>query len=353
MTLTAPAPEDAASTPPPSRWRGSGEFTLVDQITRTILFVAALLPTLALAFLAYEMIKSAYPAIIFNGTKFFTTKTFSLGSGGYSGGTIVHHGYKAEAGAHFGILPLIFGTLVSSLIALVIAVPVSVGGAILLVEKLPRSLANGFGLFLELLAGIPSVIFGLWGLYAFGPLVARDVYKPLSDLGIPYFTKTPGSGQGMLTASLVLSVMIIPIIASTTRELVRSVPQLTKEGAVALGLTGSESVRLVTMPFVRTGVLAAAFLGWGRALGETIAVLLISGNSIQGYPQSIFAPFATMASTIASLLDGALTDTTGMAVHSLAEIGLVLLVITMLTNFAGRLIADRLSGTGLPVGRGI
>jgi phosphate transport system permease protein len=324
----------------------------VDQITRTVLLVAAVLPTAALAFLAYELIKSAYPSIVFNGTGFFTGKGFSLGSGGYSGGIIVRHGYKAESGAHVAILPLIFGTLVSSLIALVIAVPVSVGGAILLVEKMPRRLGNGFGVFLELLAGIPSVIFGLWGLYAFGPLVARDIYKPISDLGIPYFTKSPGSGQGMLTASLVLSVMIIPIIASTTRELIRSVPQVTKEGAVALGLTGSESVRLVTIPFVRTGVLAAAFLGWGRALGETIAVLLISGNSIQGYPTSVFAPFATMASTIASLLDGALTDTTKMAVHALAEIGLVLLVITLITNFIGRLIASRLAGPGLPVGRG-
>lgn len=351
MTVTTPGA--ARLSRPRSRlFGGRGELSPVDQLTRTVLFVAAAVPALALAFLAYEMIKSAYPAIVFNGFSFFTTKTFSLGSG-YGGSVVTRHGYHASAGAQFGILPLIFGTVVSSLVALALAVPISVGGAILLVEKLPPRLAAGFGVFLELLAGIPSVVFGLWGVYAFGPLVARDIYTPISKLGIPWFTKTPGSGQGLLTSSLVLAVMIIPIVASTTRELIRSVPPLSKEGAVALGLTGSESVRLVTLPYIRTGVLAATFLGWGRALGETIAVLLISGNALSSYPQSVFAPFSTMASTIAALLDGALQDTTGMAVHSLAEVGLVLLTITLITNFVGRLIAARVGGPSLPVGRGV
>jgi phosphate transport system permease protein len=122
---------------------------------------------------------------------------------------------------------------------------------------------------------------------------------------------------------------------------------------VALGLTPSESVRLVTIPFVRTGIVAASFLGWGRALGETIAILLISGSNTTAYPASIFGPFATMASTIAGLLDAALGDSTKMAVHVLAEVGLVLLAVTLITNFAGRLIAGRFGGGALPVGRGI
>lgn len=335
-----------------ARARARSELTPRDRVVTALLGVAALLPTAALAFLAYQMVKQAYPSIVFSGGRFFTTKTFSIGNL-YGTGVETHHGYHAASGAAFGILPFVFGTLVSSLIALLLAVPISVGGAILLVERVPARLQAPLGVTLELLAGVPSVVFGLWGVYTFGPFLSRDVYPYIADLHIPYFSRPVGSGQGMLTASLVLAVMIIPIVASTTRELIRGVPVLTKEGAVALGLTGSESVRLVTLPFIRTGVVAAALLGWGRALGETIAVLLISGNLINAYPHNIYSPFATMASTIAAELDSALTDATGMAVHALAETGLVLLAITLLTNFAGRALTRRLGGAGLPVGRGV
>jgi phosphate transport system permease protein len=360
VTATETPPEASPPLPPPPppprrarRSRGGGEFTRADQVTRGVLLVAALLPTLALAFLAYQMIKSAYPAIVFNGWDFFTTKGFSLGNGGYSTTLVHRHGYTAEGGASFGILTILFGTVVSSLIALAVAVPVAVGGAILLVEKLPPRLADGFGVFLELLAGIPSVVYGLWGYLTLGPLLARDIYTPISKLGIPWFTKQPGTGEGLLTSSLVLAIMVIPIVASTTRELVRSVPQLTKEGAIGMGLTSSESVRLVTLPFIRSGVVAASFLGWGRALGETLAILMISGDFTNSYPNSIFAPFATMASTIARLLDAAFSDPTQMSVHALAEVGLVLLVLTLATNFVGRIIAGRFSGVSLPVGAGM
>jgi phosphate transport system permease protein len=147
--------------------------------------------------------------------------------------------------------------------------------------------------------------------------------------------------------------MVVPIIASITRELIRSVPSVSKEGATAMGLTHSEMIRIVSIPYVRTGIIAAVVLGWARALGETIAVLIISGNALNTFPHSIFDPFTTLAATIAALLDGALTDTTGMALHSLAEVGLVLLAITLITNFAGRLITRRFSDAGLPVGRGV
>ena len=315
--------------------------------------MAAILPTLALAFLAYQMIKSAYPAIKFTGWSFWTTKGFSVGTGGYGGTTITHNGYTASSGSVYGILTLLFGTLVSSIFALIVAVPVAVGGAILLVEKLPGRLGNALGVFLEILAGIPSVVYGLWGYLTLAPLLAKHVYVPISHLGIPWFTKQAEVGQGLATSFLVLAIMIIPIVASTTRELVRSVPVLTKEGAIGLGLTGSESVRLVTLPFIRSGVVAASFLGWGRALGETLAVLMISGNFVNDYPNSIFAPFSTMAATIARLLDSALGDPTGMSVHALAYVGLVLLVISLVTNFIGRLIASRFSGVALPVGNGL
>jgi phosphate transport system permease protein len=340
LDTAPPASEESSAAEAQRKTRSLRKGKRNDNLARSALAVTGFVPGLALAFLAYEMIKQAYPSIRDNGTSFFTGHVFAVSSG-YSGT------------GSYGVLPLLWGTLVSSLIALVIAVPVAVGGAILLVERIPRKLQGPLSVFLELLAGIPSVVFGLWGVVTFGPLLSRDIYKPISKLGIPWFTKgvTP-NGSGMLTASLVLCVMIIPIIASTTRELLRSVPQTSKEGAVALGLTGSEALRVVTLPFVRTGVLAATFLGWGRALGETIAVLLISNNNANGYPHSIFAGFTTMAASIAQNLDDALT--VPAALHALAEVGLVLLAVTLLTNFAGRLIARRFSGgVGLPVGRGI
>jgi len=334
------------------RARRRSELTQRDRFVRGVLGIAAIIPTFALAFLAYQMVKSAFPAIVFNGWHFFTTKQFSLGNQ-YATTFEVHHGYKAPQGASYGILPLLFGTLISSLIALLFAVPISVAGAILLVERMPLRVQGFLGVFLELLAGIPSVIFGLWGIYTFGPFLSRTVYRWIADLNIPWLRGPTGAGEGLLTASLVLSVMIIPIIASITRELVRSVPPLAKEGAVALGLTPSEVVRFVTIPYIRTGVIAASILGWARALGETIAVLIIGGDLLGSYPKSIFDPFSTIAATIAALLDSALTDATGMAVHALAEVGLVLLVVTLATNLGGRLLTRRFSDAGLPVGRGV
>jgi phosphate transport system permease protein len=351
-TLDRSAPVEAPTPRMSARARRRSELTGRDRILRAMLGVAAVIPTLALAFLAYQMLKSAYPAIVFNGWGFFTTKTFTLGNL-YGGTPEVRHGFKAAHGAQYGILPLIFGTLVSSIIALVLAVPVAVGGAILLVEKLPARVQGSLGVFLEILAGIPSIIFGLWGIYTLGPFLARTVYKWIAALHIPWMRAPVGAGEGLLTSAVVLSVMIFPIIASITRELVRSVPPIAKEGAAALALTSSETVRYVTIPYVRTGIIAAAILGWARALGETIAVLVISGNALNIYPHSIFAPFSSMAATIAAFLDGALTDSTGMGVHSLAELGVVLLGISLITNFAGRWFARRYGSAGLPVGPGI
>jgi phosphate transport system permease protein len=147
-------------------------------------------------------------------------------------------------------------------------------------------------------------------------------------------------------------VMVMPIIGATTRDLLRSVPVLHKEGALALGMTPFEVVRVVTLPFVRNGIIAAALLGWARALGETMAVLLISGDALNQFPHSIYSPIGTIAATIAATLDGALTDGTGMAVSALGALALVLLVITLITNWAGRMIVRSSSGAALPVGRG-
>jgi phosphate transport system permease protein len=329
------------------------ELSRSDRVLRAVSALAAIIPTALLGFIAVIMVIAALPSIIFNGLSFFTGSVFNFGNS-YATTTITHNGQVALPHAVFGVLPLIVGTLATSVIALVLAVPISVGGVLMLSEIIPRRIADPLSVFLELLAGIPSVVFGLWGVAVFGPFIAAHVYPALSALGhvIPFFKAPVGVGQGMLTASLVLAVMIIPIVASTTRELLRRVPILAKEGALALGMTRYETVRVVTIPYIRTGIVAASLLGWARALGETIAVLLIIGD-IYTVPSNIFGNSSTIAAWIASTLDGALGDFTKMSVHALAELGLLLLAISLITNLAGRLVVRRVAGGVLPVGRGV
>ena len=330
-----------------------------DRLLRIFCTGAAFVPVLFLVVLAVVMVVNAVPAIIFNGFGFFTGHIWTLGHlysliPGQAAPTVTRRGVTAPVGAEYGVLTLLVGTLLSSIIAMILALPIAVGGVMLLVERIPSRLQGLLSVFLELLAGIPSVVYGLWGLTIFGPLLAQHVYPALAaGLGWTWIFRGPvGTGPGLFTAGLVLSLMVIPIIAATTRDLVRTVPVLHKEGALALGMTRFEMVRVVTIPFVRNGVVAASLLGWGRALGETMAVLLISGNALNIFPYNIYAPFSTIAATIAVQLDSAFTDTTGMAVAALAQAGVLLLLITLLTNYVGRLIVRRSSGAALPVGRG-
>ena len=324
-----------------------------DRLLRAFCTAAACVPLLLLGALAVVLLVNAWPAIIFNGWSFFTGHVWTLGNL-YGGAYEYHHGIKAAHNARFGAATLIVGTLATSAIALVVALPVAVGGVLMLVERVPQRLQGLLSVFMELLAGIPSVVYGLWGLIIFGPLMARSVYPLLAHLlgWTKVFAGPVGSGPGLLTAGLVLALMVIPIIAATTRDLVRTVPVLHKEGALVLGMTRYEMTRVVTLPFVRNGIFAAALLGWGRALGETMAVLMISGNALNIFPGNIYAPVSTIAATIAAMLDSALTDATGMGVRALAEAGLVLLAITLITNWLGRFIVRRTSGAALPVGRG-
>ncbi|MBO0704894.1 MAG: phosphate ABC transporter permease subunit PstC [Candidatus Dormibacteraeota bacterium] len=354
--MDAPAPSERGqqAAARAARARDEPDEPLADRILRGFCRVAAFVPLGFLAVLAGVMIVNAWPAIIFNGTNFFTGHVFTLGNL-YGGTPTVHNGISAPHNAQYGMAAIIGGTLLTSIIALAFAIPIAVGGVLVLVERIPRQLQGVLGVFLELLAGIPSVVYGLWGLITFGPLLAHHVYPVLAAvLGwIPAFRGPVGSGQGLLTAGLILSLMIIPVIAATTRELLRTVPVLHKEGALAMGMTRYETVRVVTLPFVRSGIMAASLLGWARALGETIAVLMVSGNALNIFPYNIYAPVSTIAATIAATLDAALTDATGVAVQALAEAGLVLLAITLATNWAGRVIIRRTSRAALPVGRGL
>ncbi|MGD0833121.1 MAG: phosphate ABC transporter permease subunit PstC [Candidatus Dormibacteria bacterium] len=329
------------------------EFSAGDKVFQWLAGVAAVIPVAALALIIVIMVVQAIPAIIYSGLTFFTSTTFSIGHL-YATTLTTHNGVSAPQDASYGALVFIVGTLATSVIAICLAVPISVGGVLMLSEWIPERLQGFLSTFVDLLAGIPSVVFGLWGITIFGPFAAAHIYPTISHLGrfIPFLKGPVGFGEGLLTASLVLALMVIPIVASTTRELVKRVPVLAKEGALALGMTRYETVRVVTIPYIRSGIIAATLLGWGRALGETIAVLLIVGD-LTLLPHSIFASTSTIAATIASTLDSAFTDYTHMALSALAELGVLLLVISLATNLAGRLIVRRVSTDALPVGRGI
>lgn len=318
--------------------------------------MSAVIPLLALVFVLATLIIEAIPAVRLNGLHFFTGTEWNTGD--TYGDTVVTHGVAHPSGASYGALPLVVGTLASSAIALIVAVPVSIGAAFAIVERLPKRVASAVGMVLELLAGIPSVIIGLWGAMAFGPFVAHHI-APVIARNAPdvpvlnFFRGNTGNGEGMLVSGLVLAVMIIPIIASTTRDLIRQVPPLPREGATALGMSDWECARRVTLPWVSSGVVGAMVLGLGRALGETMAVAMVSGAELGSMPHNIYSTMTTVAATIVSQLDSALTDSTNFAVKTLAEVSLVLMVITLLTNIAARALVRRTSTLALPVGRGV
>jgi len=317
--------------------------------------VGAIIPALALLGMFATLLVEAIPAIKFDGWGFFTSSIWNPGNPysppSHAGG--VYH----LAGAHFGAWPLIAGTLESSAIALIIGLPVAVGAAVMLVERLPARPASVLGLCLEVLAGIPSVVIGLWGILTFGPWLAQHIYPALTHLpNVPvlnFFRGTPAhNGEGLLTGGLVLAVMIIPIIAATTRDLLLQVPGTTKEGAEALGMTHTEAFFAVQARWVRGGVIGAAVLGLGRALGETIAIALVSG-SIQQVAPNIFAGMTTIAAAIVQQLGSLQGDPTGLGVRVVAELALVLLGITLLVNVLARMIVRRAArGAALPVGAG-
>jgi phosphate transport system permease protein len=318
--------------------------------------VGAVIPLLALVFVLATLVIEALPATRLNGLHFFTATEWNQGN--VYGNNVVTHGVPHPVGAYYGALPLIVGTLASSAIALIIAVPVSIGAALAIVERLPRRLASAVGMVLELLAGIPSVVVGLWGAFTFGPFIAHHIAPVIArnapDLPVlDYFRGDTGNGEGMLVSGLVLAVMIIPVIASTCRDLIRQVPLLPREGATALGMSDWECARRVTLPWVTSGIVGAVVLGLGRALGETMAVAMVSGAELGAMPANIYSAMTTIAATVVSQLDSALTDSTNFAVKTLAEASLVLMVIALLTNVAARALVRRASGTALPIGRGI
>ncbi len=280
----------------------------------------------------------AWPAIRFNGWHFLTQNNWNLGN--LYANPITIRGQQILPAAHYGILFLIAGTLLSTAIAISLAVPVGVGAAIFLAEGTPPMLRSWVSLFVELLAAIPSVVYGLWGYVVVIPFLSHRVYPWMAKyLGfIPFLGGHAGSGYGLLTCGLVLTLMIVPLITATLRDALVSQGASRREAAVALGASRFETVWTVLLPEVRRVLIGSSILATGRALGETMAVLMISGNAVNYLPHNIYAPISTMASFIVSQLDSALTDPTGMAVRALAEVALALCLISILVNGLARVL---------------
>jgi phosphate transport system permease protein len=239
----------------------------------------------------------------------------------------------------FGALPFIYGTAVSSFVALLIAAPLAIAIGLYLSELAPRGVRGVVGTLVELLAAIPSVVLGLWGILVLGPFVAKHVEPWLhSAFGfIPLFGEPQQTGQGLFTAALILTIMIVPIVASISRELFLSVPRDLEEGALALGATRWEMVRGVILPATRSGIAAALILGLGRALGEAIAVTqVIGGGTRIGW--SLFPPADTLASKLASSYQGA---NPGLEISSLIYLAAILLVIGLVANLVAQIIVRR------------
>ncbi len=235
----------------------------------------------------------------------------------------------------FGALPFIYGTLVSSLVALVIAIPLSVGVAVFTTEMCPKPLRGTISFLTELLAAIPSVVYGLWAIFVLAPLLRGHVQPWLAKyFGWTSLFSGPPFGIGMLAAGMILAIMIVPIIASITREVLTAVPQQQREAVLALGATRWEMIRVGVLRNARTGIVGAIILGLGRALGETMTVTMVIGNTPQ-IARSLFAPGYTMASVIANEF----TEATGdLYLSALIEIGLGLFLVTIVVNILAGLL---------------
>lgn len=238
----------------------------------------------------------------------------------------------------FGAMIAIAGTLITSVIALLIAFPVSFGIALFLTEICPAKLRRPLGTCVELLAGVPSIIYGMWGLFVFAPLFSEYVQPALKSTlgqipGIGALFSGPTMGIGILTAGLILSVMIIPFISSVMRDVFEVVPAVLKESAYGLGCTRWEVVRKVVLPYTKTGVVGGVMLGLGRALGETMAVTFVIGNSHR-LSWSLFAPGNSIASTLANEIAEASSK---LHVSSLFALGLILFVITFIVLSAAKI----------------
>lgn len=298
---------------------------LGDSVFKGVSFAAALSVILLMALIFIVLVKESWLSI----------EAFGL--------SFVYSSIWDPVALEFGALPSIYGTLVSSLIAIVIAVPISLGIAIFLTEMAPKRVKGPIGTAIELLASIPSIIYGMWGLFVFAPVLSEYVEPLLIDnLGfIPLFTGAP-LGIGMLPAGFILAIMIIPFISSVTRDIFQMVPSILKESGYGVGATKWEVIRKIVIPYTRSGIVGAVILGLGRALGETMAVTFLIGNA-QEIKLSLLDPATSISATLANEFTEAVED---LYLSSLVELGLILFVITFIVLALAKLLISRFSYKG-------
>lgn len=282
-----------------------------DRCFRGLTLAGALSVAVLVVLVGYQLFKSSHLAIHQFGWKFLVSSTWD------------------PVKEQYGSLPFIYGTFVSSLIALLIAVPLGVGTAIYLTDLAPLWLRQPLSSVIEMLAAVPSVIWGLWGIFVLVPWLRVHAYPLLQKtLGFLPIFQGPIYGVGLLTAGIIVAIMILPIITSVSREVLRSVPNLQREAAYGLGATRWEVTRIAVLSYARRGLFGAAVLGLGRALGETMAVTMVIGNRPE-IAKSLFAPGYTLASVIANEFTEATSD---LYLNALFELGLVLLGLTIVIN---------------------
>jgi phosphate transport system permease protein len=301
-------------------WLGLAEANLGDRLFRWVTAACALGIVVVLAGMAIQMTRASMLSLEHFGLDFLTSADWD------------------PARELFGALAYLYGTVVSSAVALVIAIPVSLGVAIFLAELAPAWLRTPASFVVELLAAIPSVVYGLWGVFVLAPWL-RDSVQPglAASLGFLPFFNGPARGFGMLAGGLILAIMILPTIASVSRDVMRAVPTSYREAALALGATRWETVRVAVLPHARSGIVGAVILGLGRALGETMAVTMVIGNRAE-ISASLFSPAASLASVIANEYTEATSD---LYLSALSELGLLLFAVTLVLNIVARLLVWR------------
>ncbi len=314
-------PMEPVAAPEP-RWRALRGTNVADRLYRTVLTTLALLLPLLLLALVGELLVSAWPAIRRFGGTFLWTSV-----------------WDPVAGV-FGAAPMIFGTLASSLLALLLAVPLALGVAIYLTEFAPKWLRQPVALLVELLAAIPSVVYGLWGIFVLIPFLRTYVVPPLrAALGWTPFLSGVFYGNSLLAGGVILAIMIVPYIAAVSREVLLAVPATQREAALGMGATRWEAVWTAVVPYGRAGLIGAVILGLGRALGETMAVTMLIGNR-HDIGLSVLQPAYTMAAAIANEFSEATTD---LYLSALFEVGLILFVLTVAVNALARLMIWRVA----------
>lgn len=282
------------------------------------------------------LLYASYPSLVVNGVGFFTRTVWD---GRVSGRIVYVNGVQTIAGSSFGILVFVVDTLVSSAIAVMIAIPAGIGTAVFLSQVAPRKVAAPISLLIETLAGIPSVIYGFWGFLVLGPFLLNNLEPMLArNLSFIPFLAGPADSYGLLAGGIILSIMIVPIIAAISRDMMTRTPKEMRDGAKALGLTRWEVTRKIVLPFAKTAIIGSIILGLGRALGETMAIAMLLGAANHQLPTSLYSPASTITAFMALELPNAIADPTGMDVAALMELGIVLLIITISVNIVARLI---------------